>query len=138
MAMRSGVTGRWQVTRTNGERVIFEAATEREAGLLARESFPEDDRFELALLSMMCARCRAVMPAAGRCELCRARREARKRGFIVHVAFLVKAGWTARYEARVKAFTPAGAAALGVREAKRARVKPRARVSQVRLEVIRM
>lgn len=38
--MRGATISQWQVTRTNGERVVFETATEREAQLLARERLP--------------------------------------------------------------------------------------------------
>jgi len=134
--MRPATSGQWQVTRTNGEAVIFEAATEREAQLLARESFPGDTCFEVQLLATVCERCRAAVPAGERCEACRARREARKRNFIVRATFLVKAGWTPVYEARVKAFGLVGATALGVRQAKRESVKRGARISQTKIEVL--
>ena len=134
--MRAATISRWQITRTSGERVVFEAATEREAQLLARESFPDDLRFEISLLSTICERCRAEVPAGQRCEACHAKREARKRPFIVRIVFLLKAGWTPAYEARVRAFGIAGAAVLGVREAKRSSVKPRARIAQTKIDVI--
>lgn len=127
---------RWQITRTSEKQIVFEAATEREARLLARESFPEDERFEIALISTLCERCRAEVPAGGRCEVCHAKREARKRTFIVRVRFLLKAGWTAAYEARVRALGLAGATAVGVREAKRSAVKPRARIAQTKIELV--
>ncbi len=134
--MRQATISRWQITRTSGEQVVFEGQTDREAELLARVSFPEDERFEVALISTLCERCRAEVPAGGRCEACHAKRDARKRTFIVRVAFLLKAGWTPAYEARVRAFGLAGATALGVREAKRSAVKPRARIAQTKIDVI--
>ena len=134
--MRAATISRWQITRTSGERIVMEGATEREALLLARESCPDDLRFEIHLLSTICERCRTEVLAGQRCETCHAKREARKRPFIVRVSFLLKAGWTPVYEARVRAFGLAGATALGVREAKRSAVKPRARIAQTKIELI--
>jgi hypothetical protein len=134
--MANRVIGQWQVTRANGERVVFEGQTEREAQLLAREAFPEDGRFEVMLISRICERCRATVPGAGRCEACQAKRDARKRSYIVRVAFLLRAGWSAPFEARVKAFSVAGATALGVREAKRTGVKRGARITQTKIDVL--
>lgn len=128
--------GQWQVTRTNGERLVFEGETEREAQLLAREAFPEDSTFEVVLVSRLCERCRATVQAGARCEACAARREARKRAFVVRVAFLLRGGWTLLHETRVKAFSVVGATALGVREAKKASVRRGARIAQTKIEVL--
>jgi len=56
--------------------------------------------------------------------------------WIVQVSFLVRTGWTRQSEVRARAKTASGAAFRGIREAKRAVVKPRARVEQVKVVVI--
>ena len=134
--MRGTTIGKWQVTRTTGECLVFEGETEREARLLAREAFPDDARFGVELISRVCERCRATVAAGARCESCKAMREARKRLYVVRASFLVKAGWTPMCEVRVRAFGLVGASALGVREAKKATVKRGARITQTKIEVL--
>jgi hypothetical protein len=59
-----------------------------------------------------------------------AAREARKRTFVVEVKFFVRNRWVESGVFKVKAFASAGAAATGIREAKREHLKPRTRVAQ--------
>jgi hypothetical protein len=63
-------------------------------------------------------------------------RRARQPQWIVQVSFLVRTGWTRETEVRTRAKTASGAAFKGIREAKRAAVRPRARVEQVKVAVI--
>jgi hypothetical protein len=63
-------------------------------------------------------------------------RKARLPHWIVQVSFLVRTGWTRPIEARPRAKTAGGAAFKGIRDAKRAVVKPRVRVDQVKVVVI--
>jgi len=65
-----------------------------------------------------------------------ARREARKRLWLVGASFLVRRGWTKPVEVRVKAFGLSGAAMHGTREARRTSLKPGTRVQQVRLTIV--
>lgn len=64
-----------------------------------------------------------------------AKREARLRGWLVDVQFLTRKGWVRAAPQRVRAAGHAGAAMKGVREAKRASLRPRTRVEQVKVTV---
>ena len=65
----------------------------------------------------------------------RAAREARKRTWLVEVRMFVKNRWIESGTLRIKAMTASGAAAIGVRQAKRDSLKPRTRVGQVVLTI---
>jgi len=65
-----------------------------------------------------------------------AKREARKRLWLVEASFLVRRGWTKAVEVRVKALGLSGAVMHGTREARRATLKPGTRVKQLRLTVV--
>ena len=65
----------------------------------------------------------------------RAAREARKRTYLVEVKFFVKNRWIQSGQLRVKAMAVGGAAALGIRQAKREHLKPRTRVGQTVVQV---
>ncbi len=65
-----------------------------------------------------------------------AAREERKRLWLVEASFLVRRGWTRSVEVRVKSLGLSGAAMRGTREARRASLKPRTRVQQVKLTII--
>ena len=65
-----------------------------------------------------------------------ARKEARKRLWLVEATFLVRRGWTKPTEVRVKALGLSGAVMHGTREARRATMKPGTRVQQLRLTVV--
>ena len=65
----------------------------------------------------------------------RAAREARKRTWLVEVRMFVKDRWIEPGQLRVRAGSVAGAAAVAVREARRACLKPRTRVGQVSLTI---
>jgi len=66
-----------------------------------------------------------------------AAREARKRMWLVEVRVFVKNRWVESGELRIRAGSATGAAALGVREARRLHLKPRTRVEQVTLTITR-
>ena len=59
-----------------------------------------------------------------------AAREARKRTFLVEVRFFVRNRWIESPSLRVNAGAAGGAAAIGIRQAKREHLKPRTRVVQ--------
>ena len=63
-------------------------------------------------------------------------REARKRTWLVTVRLFVKNRWIEPAPLRVRAGSAAGAAALGVRQARREHLKPRTRVGQIQLTII--
>jgi hypothetical protein len=63
-------------------------------------------------------------------------RKARLPQWIVQVSFLLRAGWTRTMEVRPRAKTVSGAAFKGIREAKRAALKPRTRAEQVKVVVV--
>ena len=65
-----------------------------------------------------------------------AEREARKRTFLVEVKFFVRNRWVESGQLRVKAMAAGGAAAFGVRQAKREYLKPRTRVAQTFVTVV--
>lgn len=66
-----------------------------------------------------------------------AAREARKRGWLVRVAFETRQGWTRDVEVRVRAKSMTGAAMRGVQEARKLALKPRARASATRMVIVR-
>jgi hypothetical protein len=65
-----------------------------------------------------------------------AARDARRKLFLVRVAFLTRTGWTSDVEVRVRAQSMTGAAMRGVQQARKAALRPRTRVSQARIMVI--
>ena len=65
----------------------------------------------------------------------RAAREARLRTWLVDVKFFVRNRWIDAPQGRVKAGGQGGAAMKGIREAKRAVLRPRQRVEQVRVTI---
>ena len=69
-------------------------------------------------------------------EMIRPPREPRGRQFVVTVAFFTKRGWTTDYEVRVRSKGLAGAIWKGVRQARRAQLKPGTRVKQARVSAI--
>lgn len=58
-------------------------------------------------------------------------REARKRTFLVEVKFFVRNRWIESGQLRVKAMAAGGAAAIGIRQAKREHLQPQTRVQTV-------
>lgn len=65
-----------------------------------------------------------------------ARKEARKRLWLVEASFLVRRGWTKPVAVRVKAMGLSGALLHGSREARRAALKPGTRVQQPKLTAL--
>ena len=65
-----------------------------------------------------------------------AAREARKRTFLVEVKFFVRNRWIESGQLRVKAMAAGGAAAIGMRQAKREHLKPQTRVAQTVVTVV--
>lgn len=131
------LNGQWRATRADGQTTVFEAESEREATLLARESWGSDSTFTLTLVGRSCPQCGATFgPEVKGCPACKARRDERKRPYLATVMFLLKGGWTRPHEARVRAMGIVGATAVAVREAKRAVVKPRARIAEMKVSVV--
>ena len=64
-----------------------------------------------------------------------AAREARKRLWLVRVAFFTRRGWTRDVEVRVRAQTMTGAAMRGVQQARKQALAPGTRVQQARMLV---
>ena len=65
-----------------------------------------------------------------------AAREARKRTFLVQVRFFVRNRWVESEQLRVKAMAAGGAAAIGMRLAKREHLQPHTRVAQTVVTVV--
>jgi hypothetical protein len=65
-----------------------------------------------------------------------ARREERKRLWVVTVSFLTRRGWSPEQQVRVRAGAFTGAAMRGIREARRCALPPKTRIAQARLTVL--
>jgi hypothetical protein len=58
------------------------------------------------------------------------------RQWVIVVSFMLKNGWTRPYEAKVRAFGLVGAVSKGIREAKCASVRPRARIKNTKVTMV--